>query len=370
MEPQKDSFTTDFAPPPRNTLGMVPRSRWPLTRPDVTCMRPETSSQLSDSIEQRSWVARLMRMTIFNACLSSIALHLTVIAALATVTVLITRPSQVVFTMESMESLKMIETDELKLSWEPDSLPETPMEDEMPILTLADLPDWLNEPDQEEKPLFERIASDQPLRLLAQNEGQLPATGTSRPGSMGQQGDAQFCGLDAHASEIVFLVDRSGSMAGARWNTARNELIAAIEALTPDQQYFVILFSASMHSMPCLAESDQLVPATPYNKQKTSEWLGKQTPAGNTEPLLAVKQALNMTPDTIFLLTDGEFPEWMVDYLITRSKVTSDSEPSKRPVIHTIAFDNPGESRSLQQIAAAFSGKHRSIPNGQQTPSP
>jgi hypothetical protein len=76
---------------------------------------------------------------------------------------------------------------------------------------------------------------------------------------------------------------------------------------------------------------------------------------GGTNPALAVKRALELEPDAIFLLSDGEFdlrPTMAVIHHFNRA----------RTVIHTIAFGSLAGQPMLAAIAEATGGSFRFVP--------
>ena len=48
-------------------------------------------------------------------------------------------------------------------------------------------------------------------------------------------------------------------------------------------------------------------------KNQLLAWLRLIEPDGGTDPRPAMKQAISLKPDAVFLLSDGEFPEGTVD---------------------------------------------------------
>jgi hypothetical protein len=170
-----------------------------------------------------------------------------------------------------------------------------------------------------------------------------------------------FFGIDIVGQKIVYIVDRSGSMEGIRWHAARNELIQSIESLTPDQSFFVFLFSDDSHPMPQLAGRNQLVPATKENIAEVEKWLMRQQPGDWTEPKGCVKRALGMEPDTVFLLTDGMFQDDTVPWLVENAERQQTRTDEKSPVIHTIAFHCEEAQAFLELIANVYKGTFRSV---------
>ncbi len=172
---------------------------------------------------------------------------------------------------------------------------------------------------------------------------------------------SSFFGIEITGRNVVYIVDRSGSMEGARWESARKELIQSIESLARDQQFFVFLFSDSTHPMPQLAGRNKLVPASRDNIDEVKRWLMNQAPNSRTEPKGSVIRALNLNPDVVFLLSDGLFQDDTGAYLFKRARIRESVSEPETVVIHTIAFHSQEVWHVLRQIAESFGGTFRSV---------
>ncbi len=174
-------------------------------------------------------------------------------------------------------------------------------------------------------------------------------------------GGSSFFGISASAGNIVYIVDRSGSMQGQRWHDASSELIKSIESLQPDQKFFVFLFSDACHPMPQLEGRNKLVSANKSNIDAVKLWLGRQFPNDSTMPLSSVRRALRMEPDAIFLLTDGQFYDRTGPYLLRRAVLQQNVSDPDDVVINTIAFHCDVGLEMLQEIARSYHGSFRSV---------
>ena len=176
------------------------------------------------------------------------------------------------------------------------------------------------------------------------------------PGGLGEFaiGGGQFFGVRAEGKRFVYVVDCSGSMAGSRFSTVKTELLRSIHALLPTHEFYILFFSDRAFPMfsPQQAEPAPLV-AEPQNLKRATGWTNDFPVGGGTEPAAAVKIALKLRPDAIFLLTDGEFDS-AVGQMIKL-------ENNARVVIHTIGFKNSAGERILRQIAEQNSGRYRFV---------
>lgn len=169
----------------------------------------------------------------------------------------------------------------------------------------------------------------------------------SEPGAPGKS--AEFFGVAAEGKSFVYVVDKSSSMMGEKFEDARDELIKSINALRPNQSFFVIFFDTSYH----LQETSGLVKANSRNKKKVKEWIDLADPFGATEPFEAIEQALDLKPDAIFVLSDGEFGYYLAD------QVQAINDHFTIP-IHTIAFTT--NAQTLKDLADQNKGTYRFVP--------
>lgn len=192
-----------------------------------------------------------------------------------------------------------------------------------------------------------------------------PGTGTAPRGGPGEGrggrglgglGDS-FFGVSAKGQRIVYVVDCSGSMltphleAQNRFQRLKVELRRSIESLSEDRKFFVIFFNDTSIPMPAPKDMQS---ASDGLKEKYLAWVDAQPADGGTEPADALRYALRLKPDTIFLLTDGSFSPKTARLLqvLNRERVT----------IHTIGFSESANSALLGGIAADHAGTYRFVP--------
>lgn len=166
----------------------------------------------------------------------------------------------------------------------------------------------------------------------------------------GEEGkSADFFGVDAEGKSFVYVVDKSSSMMGGKFEAARQELMDSIDDLKPNQAFFVIFFDSEYHPQP----SKGILKATFKNKRNMKAWMMNAMSYGGTEPQAALKYALDLHPDAIFVLSDGEFDPYVV------SQVTDINKDFTIP-IHTIGFQS--NARTLKDLANQNRGKYRFVP--------
>jgi hypothetical protein len=159
-----------------------------------------------------------------------------------------------------------------------------------------------------------------------------------------------FFGLPLYGSQkVVFLIDCSGSMSGGRMARAASELKTAVDALMPEQQFQVIFFNTTSIPMP-----DGLKQATNANKDAAVRFIDSVGPGGGTNPTRALEDAFQLQPETIYVLTDGEFQRVVIDVI---DKLNSDG----RVVVNTICLFSRTGQEQLQEIARRNKGSFRNV---------
>lgn len=109
-----------------------------------------------------------------------------------------------------------------------------------------------------------------------------------------------YYGLPLLATRILFIMDTSGSMRGARSEAAKRELMKAIAELPDSTSFGVLVFNSRV-----AAWQAQLVEATSENKELACRFVAGQELAANTASYDALEAALTFDAEAIYFLTDG-----------------------------------------------------------------
>lgn len=165
---------------------------------------------------------------------------------------------------------------------------------------------------------------------------------------------AAFFGSQGAGKTFIYIVDMSGSMYGARFERARKELISSIEKLNGEQSFHVFFFSDQTFPLFAPKPATALIKANSSNKKKAVRWIRAREPGGLTNPIMSLRLALELKPDVVFLLTDGE-----VDDPEQVRKIIKDN--NVRTTIHTIAFENEDGANTLERIAKENRGSFRFV---------
>lgn len=167
-------------------------------------------------------------------------------------------------------------------------------------------------------------------------------------------GGVDFFGARAEGTHICFVCDISGSMDGPKLDALRAELKRSIGALPRGSHVQVVFFSQVGHIL-------------------TPGWKTTGTPAcdallrgidktgsrGGTDPTQAIEYAftqLDPRPDTLFLLTDGQFDADVAGQLARLNP------PTDQTRVHTIGLGGDVLGPALQAIAAANGGTYVHVP--------
>ena len=204
--------------------------------------------------------------------------------------------------------------------------------------------------------------TQQAIKRLQQADSQLKALADSITDIDGARlkvkpGDgksAEFFGVKSPGKRFVYVIDRSGSMASSdRRIKANKELLVSVMRLRSHQQFFVYYFNDGPLPMPYPG----LTKASRKAKQGLCNWMRSVFPGGGTDPSSSLQRALEMKPDAVFLLTDGEFSASVLQVL---RKINP--RGGRQVSVNTIAIVSRGGEELLRQIAAENNGKFQFSP--------
>lgn len=193
----------------------------------------------------------------------------------------------------------------------------------------------------------EENSSSQPDSSSGSESGDAGGGGVNIPG-------ATFFGITSTGERVIYVVDCSGSMDGAPFNKAKDEILRSIRSLLVSQKYLVIFFDEDEYPMFWPTGSNSLIDGSDANLKKAEQWVRNFQVGGGTDPTKAMQRAISFRPETIFLLTDGEF-----DSAIPNIIRTQNAGKSK---INTISFISRAGEPALKQIAEQNGGVYRHAP--------
>jgi hypothetical protein len=213
------------------------------------------------------------------------------------------------------------------------------------------------------------IADGVPDRLFTElgDLGNLDlASGAGGAGGKGQGGElgfTTFFGTKSQGDRFVFVVDNSSSMKDGRLELALAELVRSVETLGKRQSFYVIFVADQTYPMYFPDIAPELVAATPENKKRLGDWLGKVRLAGgkNRELIKAVNMAAALRPHAVYLLWDGDL---RYSEAVRRDVMShlAGPQPWNFP-IHTLGMGalSVESEQNLAAIAQARGGIYRRI---------
>lgn len=194
------------------------------------------------------------------------------------------------------------------------------------------------------------------------------ASGTALKESGGPKGEASFFGVKSSGRRFVFVVDSSNSMRNGKFDAAKEELLYAVRRLSPDQFFYVIFFDHDAERMtltPGGEPDPTAVSATVANIKRLETWLATVKNELRTDPGDAMKFAVEMLPDAIFLLSDGQFTDrGRTERYLAENNVLNDPVDGRKPkvVINTLAFWARDGEPTMKKLAELYRGTYRFVP--------
>jgi Ca-activated chloride channel family protein len=194
-----------------------------------------------------------------------------------------------------------------------------------------------------------------------------PKRFTEQPKRANPRG-ASFYGITTRSNRIVFVLDRSGSMRGAKLETAKDELARTIRRLSPDVRFGVVFFNHEVETWwkpPLLAE------ARNDTKRVAIKWIMDLPATGRTHMFQALRTALwyaeigASDADTIFLLSDGEPTQGggrlAGEELEREHREFLDANRLSRCIVHTIGIGPDHDRQLMRRIAHDTGGTYRAV---------
>jgi hypothetical protein len=133
------------------------------------------------------------------------------------------------------------------------------------------------------------------------------------------------------------------------------EVRRSVLALQSPQQFEVIFYNEGTMPMP---GGPSPRPADARNKNQLVAWLRMVDPDGGTDPRSALRQALILRPEAIFLLSDGEFPAGTAETVAHFN--------AQRIPIHCVDLSGGEGGDHMRRIARDSGGQYAARPGSLQ----
>ena len=165
-------------------------------------------------------------------------------------------------------------------------------------------------------------------------------------------------GTAADGSRFVYVFDKSGSTTGAPLKAAKRELWASLQKLNRVQQFQIIFYDRRSHAM-TLAGNARLFWANDESMQLAEAFIRRVEAGGGTNHYDALRKALGLNPDVVFLFTDADEPTLGDDELDRLKRI------NRSTTIHTFEFGigpkTSADNNFLSRLAAENGGDYRYV---------
>ena len=249
-------------------------------------------------------------------------------------------------------------------------------EDDMLLAASIEVPSELEADEELETTLPEvtdfAAATDtiSKIELMTPGGGDKPTEGVDTKGAGAAPVQTAIFGLRGEGTDFVYVFDRSDSMNSTfsfasegetifsitPLEAAKAELLRSLKDLNPANRFHIVFYNHGTWLFdPGDSHQRELLPATPENKRRASDFIASIYGYGRTRHVPPLEIALRMHPDVIFLLTDGEEKDDPSGAELGRLRRLNDG----RTKINVIQFVyQPRTDGSLARLAEESGGRH------------
>ena len=162
--------------------------------------------------------------------------------------------------------------------------------------------------------------------------------------------------------DVTFIIDASASMAQHKLNNTVRGTSDMVRMLRPEDRFNIVVFRDTANNF-----RQDLVPATPENKDAAVEFLNNQEARGGTDIYNAIRPVVESAPrpgapGLVFLMSDGRPTSGVRDARTIINRLTNENVRGKTIFAHAggrtinqylldlLAYMNKGESRVVPSI--------------------
>jgi len=116
-------------------------------------------------------------------------------------------------------------------------------------------------------------------------------------------------GLEAEGRRVVYVLDRSASMGSGDASplaAAKRELLRSLAALSELQQFHLVFYNHRPRLFSPTGGPGRLVFATEENRRGAESFVESIRSDGGTDHAEAIRAAMRLGPDLVFMVTDGD----------------------------------------------------------------
>ncbi len=182
--------------------------------------------------------------------------------------------------------------------------------------------------------------------------------GAPTSANLGGKVTTEVFGVKGTGSRFVYVFDRSASMEGYEARpllAAKEQLLASLMSLGDTQQFQIIFYNDGTRIFNPGGGQPEIMFAEDDVKEKAERFVNSIRGDRGTDHMNALKLALQMSPDVIFLLTDAEGG-------LTRAELAEVARRNRSgAIINAIEFgvgSSSGNDHSLEKLAIESGGQH------------
>ncbi|TWU26771.1 von Willebrand factor type A domain protein [Novipirellula galeiformis] len=155
-----------------------------------------------------------------------------------------------------------------------------------------------------------------------------------------QTGPQNLLILPPDVASVIYVLDCSSSMQGDRFNRTQAAIVDAVGQMSAKQQFALLLFNTNALQI----RGGGYRSAGLKGASRLQTELQAIEPKGGTDPLDALLLAIQLKPDAVVLLSDGEFTPSVVDQVTQQNR-----SGGKNTQINCMAIGS--HVRTLQRLA-------------------
>jgi hypothetical protein len=169
-------------------------------------------------------------------------------------------------------------------------------------------------------------------------------------------GSPTFFGVGVPAQSVVFVIDRSISMGlNGGLDAAKREVRASLERLGATTRFQVLFYNREIEVVSS-AERDGLLENTEASQRDIIRLVDRTRAKGGTDHLSALRRAISLRPEAIFVIRDAE--DLLRDQVRDLTYLNGG-----RSVIHALQWSRgQGDNEQLKALAHLNRGTYRKLP--------